>query len=68
MIRRRDPSDNRRISLGLSARGRASARLNPVITGHVAQRLLARSKRADVEAVKVLLRHLAEDLVEKLKA
>lgn len=34
----------------------------------VAQGLLARSKRADVGAVRALLCHLAEDLAEKLKA
>lgn len=67
VTRHRDKSDNRRVSLRLTARGQSVAKPNPQTAEHVVQRLLARSKPADVDAVKVLLRHLAEDLAEKLE-
>lgn len=67
ITRRRDARDNRRVSLGLTPRGRALDRPNPGTVEHAVERMLTKAGRSDVERVKALLRHLAEDLSEKIR-
>lgn len=66
ITRRRDARDNRRVSLGLTARGRALDRPSHGTVEHAVERMLAKAGRADVARVKALLRDLAEDLSEKV--
>lgn len=68
ITRRRDARDNRRVSLGLTAHGRVLDRPNTGTVEHAVQRMLAKAGRSDIERVKTLLRHLAEDLSEKARS
>jgi DNA-binding MarR family transcriptional regulator len=67
ITRRRDSRDNRRVSLGLTAQGRALDRPNRATVEHAVEGMLAKAGRADVERVKDVLRILAEDLSEKVR-
>lgn len=64
---RRDPQDNRRVALGLTAKGKALDRPEPGTVEHAVERLLAKVGRSNVQVAKEVLRRLAENLTEKLE-
>jgi MarR family transcriptional regulator, organic hydroperoxide resistance regulator len=53
--RHRDPRDKRRVTLGLSARGRTLARPSAHTVEHAVDRLLAGTKSADLETTRLVL-------------
>ena len=67
VARRRDPRDNRRVSLGLTAKGRQLDRPDPATVEHAVERLISKVGQRDIEQVKRVLRRLAEDLTGKLR-
>ena len=68
VTRRRDPRDNRRVSLGLTSRGRALDRTDPATIEFAVQQLIGKVTPSDLERVKAVLRRLSEDLEGKLAA
>jgi DNA-binding MarR family transcriptional regulator len=66
IAKRRDPKDNRRVALGLTSKGRAFDHPAPATVEHAVERLLAQLGRAQVDAVKGVLRQLAADLTAAL--
>jgi MarR family transcriptional regulator, organic hydroperoxide resistance regulator len=55
--RRRDPRDKRRVTLGLSAQGRALAQPSPCTVEHAVERLIRANTAADLETTR---EHLAQ--------
>jgi DNA-binding MarR family transcriptional regulator len=56
--RRRDPRDKRRVTLGLSARGRALAQPSPCTVEHAVERLIRANTAADLAVSQGLLAQL----------
>lgn len=66
ITRRRDPRDNRRVSLGLTPKGQALDRPDPSTVEFAVEQLLGNVSALDIEKVKVVLRRLADCLSEKV--
>ncbi len=62
VTKRRDPRDNRRIALGLTAKGRAMDKPAPATVEHAVEQLLAKLGRARVEDAKAVIQHLSDGL------
>jgi DNA-binding MarR family transcriptional regulator len=60
--RRRDARDKRRVTLALSAKGRALARPSAYTVEHAVERLLAATKASDLETTQALLAKLTRYL------
>ena len=64
ITKRPDPKDSRRVSLGLTPRGRRLDVVQKVTVEHAVAQLISKAGSAEVTRVKRLLRQLAEDLLE----
>lgn len=63
ITKRTDPRDSRRVSLGLTPRGRRLDVDQPVTVEHSVAQLISKAGNTEVSRVKRLLRQLAEDLL-----
>ncbi len=68
VVRRRDSADKRRVSLGLTAKGRKLDQLTPGTVEHGMERLLAGARPGDIAATRKLLSQLTGALQEELEA
>lgn len=66
VVRKRDSEDKRRVSLGLTARGKKLDRPMRGTVEHGMERLLAGARPADIAATRKLLDHLTAVLEEEL--
>ncbi len=67
LTRRRDRADNRRVALGLTAKGQRLDRPDPSTVEHAVSRLLTKCPAADVRDAKAVLRLLADELNKRLE-